>query len=279
MWQKRIQIGVTGLVCILVASVMIMYNQHSREKAQRLYSKFKLKQLGLALSQYQVTFNGYPPGGVFDAEGRGHHGWMTAILPPMDQQTLYSLIDRNQPWDSVENAGWFLNHQTEYENPNVTIRHRHWEYPVAHYCANARLMAANSRVRSGAIDNQSAVFVVGELGGGFLPWGCPYNWRELEHINGKPPLYGHPSQDGCAFAYADGRVVAVANNVSAEILESMRGADLTKSQSNQLSIPKSFPFPANALSKELTVKDGYAYILQRDYQGKLVHEKKLGPAK
>lgn len=249
MWQKRITIAVVVLMSLLVVGVLLPVIETSREAARRTQSKNNLKQLGLALHNYADTFQGLPPGGIFNNEGRAYHGWMTSILPYLDASPFYNFVNFNESWDSPDNVGLFLHANTNFENPSEPTVRRHWEFPVAHYSANAHVMGVNSFVKFSDIARTDKVFLVGELAGDFIPWGCPYNWRELNSINSKPPTYGRSTREGCQFLFVDGHVEFVSNEVSNDVLKVMSGADLVGFHENKLNIqrPSAFPCPDDAL--------------------------------
>jgi hypothetical protein len=227
--------------------------QRSREAARKTQSMYNLKQIGLALHNYHDVAGCLPMGGVFNREGRGYHSWMIMIMPFVEASRLYNSIDFNEPWDTTKNAGSFLVEIKAYENPGEFSLNRNGEFPLAHYSANSHLMAVNSFTKVQTIEDARQVFLVGELAGDFLPWGCPYNWRELDSLNANPPTYGRFTRDGCQFLFVDGRVDFVANNVSSDILKKMGGEDLTGFNANQLKIqrPSAFPCPAGATRIDL----------------------------
>jgi hypothetical protein len=228
----------------------------------------------LALHDYESTFSGYPPGGVFNLERRGFHSWMTFILPFMEDSPFYNYVNFNVPWDSRYNAGLFLNEMHCYENPSEPKQHRYWQFPVAHYSANPHLLAVNSFVKPGDVKDAARVFLVGELDGKFLPWGCPYNWLELDSINGKPPTYGRASRDGCQFGFIDGRVEFVSNTVSPDVLGKMMGEDLAGFHANVLhvQIPSAFPCPDDTLWHSWTYQDGGRVHVKRDVRGTVISQ-------
>jgi hypothetical protein len=63
-----------------------------------------LKQIGLALHNYESKHGAYPPAYTVDAEGNPLHSWRVLILPYMEQQALYDAIDLTKPWNDPANA-------------------------------------------------------------------------------------------------------------------------------------------------------------------------------
>lgn len=271
MWQKRFNVAVAILTGLLILCVLVPWIQHTRQQAFRTQSRNNLKALGLALHDYADVQKAFPPGGIFNHQRQGYHGWLTMLLPFMDSSPFYILVDFNEPWDSLSNAGLFLNDVQWYENPGEPQAHRHWEFPVADYSANPNLMWANSFVIRNEVKDTSNVFVVGELDGQFVPWACPYNWRELEGINSIPPAYGSAIRDGCQFLFVDGSVRLIGNDVSKEILRAMNGDDLSGFKANELNIqiPSTFPCPADALKLTWKSDDGDLILNRTDIHGKV----------
>lgn len=253
----------------MVASVLFPSIEISREAARRTQSKNNLKQIGLALHNDIDVHQGLPPGGVFNHEGRGYHGWMTSILPFLDASPFYNFVNFNEPWDSPENAGLFLNANQYFENPSEPAVRRNWEFPVAHYSANAHLMAVSSFEKFSHIARPEKLFVVGELDGDFVPWGCPYNWRELKSINSEPPTYGRSTRNGCQFLFVDGHVDFVSNVVSKDVLKNMSGEDLVGFHDHKLNIhrPAAFPCPEDALIVSWSVEGGNLIVVRSDKEG------------
>lgn len=269
MWQKRLDLVVAGLAAMLVIGVAFPWIHATRAAARKMQSKNNLRQIGLAIFNYSDTTGRIPTGGTFNEDQRGFHGWMTAILPYATDSPFYNEVNFHEAWDSKVNAGLFLNKMEFYESPDEPNLQKYWEFPVAHYCANAHLMAVNSFIRHSSIEDTSNVFMVGELDGQFVPWGCPYNWRVLDGINQPEPTFGRSTRDGCLLLFADGRVGFVANEISKELLTKMNGDDLTGYETNEfkIQIPAAFPCPADAIWLSWSYGDGGRFEIKKDVHG------------
>ena len=77
--------------------------QAAREAARRMSCSNNLKQVGVALQNYNAVHGVFPPAYTVDAQGRRLHSWRTLILPYMEQQALYERIDLSKPWDDPAN--------------------------------------------------------------------------------------------------------------------------------------------------------------------------------
>ncbi len=92
------------LVCggILLALLLPAVSA-AREAARRAQCSNNLKQIGLALLNYESTFGALPPAVFADDHGKPMKSWRVAILPFLDQEPLYQQYDSKQPWDSPQN--------------------------------------------------------------------------------------------------------------------------------------------------------------------------------
>ena len=245
--RRWIQAGVVVGIVLLAIALILPATQQAREAARRTQSKNSLKQIGLGLSNYQYAGACLPPGGWFDVHGRGFHGWPTIIWPQMEASPVPNQIDYSQPWDAPFNAGFFRLRLPWLSNPSIRDDTPKSAFGVAHYSANSRLFAANSSVRPEEVTSSSSTFLVAELGGDFIPWGCPDNWRPLEGFDTQPRTYGRPEGIGGHFLMVDGSVRWIAPEISPDELEALRGPDLTSAARAGLRIdrPASFPVPVD----------------------------------
>jgi hypothetical protein len=270
---RWIQAGVAIGVPVVALALLVPAVQQAREAARRMQSKNNLKQVGLALHNYHDVHDRFPPGGTFDTAANGHHGWATMLWPYLEATPIYNRINFNEPWDTARNSPFFRLRHPVVLNPSIHDEVSELEFGHAHYSANAHLLAANSAVALSDIDNHAETFIAGELGGDFTPWGCPYNWRPLAGLIDAPRTYGRPENIGGQFLMVDGSVRWIAADVSAGVLEALRGPDLAKSAAEGLTIvrPASFPVPPDALSMDSIRFGEHRYGSgMRNNQGQLV---------
>lgn len=99
---------VVVLACVSTFLMMLMPAiLHGRAAARRIHCQNNLKQIGLALTNYDILYGGFPPGYLFDPEdstaaGQGF-GWSAILLPYLDQAPLAETIVWTEPIDSFEN--------------------------------------------------------------------------------------------------------------------------------------------------------------------------------
>lgn len=90
---------VIAIIAVLIA-LLLPAVQQAREAARRTQCKNNVMQIGLALTNYMMAHEVLPPGTqndvgpIMSKEGGGYHmGWMTQILPYLEQQNVYEHID------------------------------------------------------------------------------------------------------------------------------------------------------------------------------------------
>ena len=105
---------VIAIISVLV-SLLLPAVQQAREAARRSQCKNNLKQIGLALHNYESSSRLLPPGyisvpgfGTMDPlsgdSGTGW-GWLTHLLPNLEQGPLYNSLNLNVPcWDPLNSA-------------------------------------------------------------------------------------------------------------------------------------------------------------------------------
>ena len=90
-----------SLVAIFVA--MMPSVGGPREFRRRDACLNNLKQLGMALFQYEEKHHALPPAFTTDKNGKPLMSWRTAILPMVEEQKLFSQYHSDEPWDSANN--------------------------------------------------------------------------------------------------------------------------------------------------------------------------------
>jgi len=81
---------VIAIIGVLVA-LLLPAVQAAREAARRADCSNKLKQIAIALHNHHDTYNSFPPGALDD--DTNNIGWSVCILPFMEQQPLYDVIN------------------------------------------------------------------------------------------------------------------------------------------------------------------------------------------
>jgi hypothetical protein len=201
-----------------------------RDIAAPMQSANNLKQLGIAAHGFANAGDppAFPPGGVFDAQGNALHGWMTLLLPYVEQDELHKRMDLAVPWNHPRNASVSRTTVRVYLHPIVADRADKSGFALAHYAANVRLLnAGKGRTLKGIPDGLSSTILAGEAWAAYRPWGHPRNWRDpAAGIHEGRDTFGSPMRpDGAQFAMADGSVKRVGKDISPAVLEALATPD------------------------------------------------------
>jgi prepilin-type N-terminal cleavage/methylation domain-containing protein len=90
---------VIAIIAVLIA-LLLPAVQQAREAARRTQCRNNLKQLGLALANYESTNSCYPLRTIYNNYNGGAKafGPLTAVLPFIDQANLYNLLNFTTDW-------------------------------------------------------------------------------------------------------------------------------------------------------------------------------------
>ncbi len=97
---------VIAIIAVLIA-LLLPAVQQAREAARRTQCKSNLKQIGLAMHNYEESFRRFPPGYIANADATATTpgwGWSAMILPQLDQSPVYNQINFNLPIEHPTNA-------------------------------------------------------------------------------------------------------------------------------------------------------------------------------
>jgi hypothetical protein len=99
-WWSIAALAAIGVMCLCVLWPCI----HTvRETQGWIYSANSIKQIGLALYSYHEVYGHFPPAVICDKEGQPLYSWRVAILPFLEQSSLYNQFSLDEPWDSPHN--------------------------------------------------------------------------------------------------------------------------------------------------------------------------------
>jgi prepilin-type N-terminal cleavage/methylation domain-containing protein len=94
---------VIAIIAVLIA-LLLPAVQQARESARRTQCRNNLKQIGLALANYESTYTVFPMARLEDAAGNAWHSWAAMILPYIDQASVYNNYNTSLYWNDPANA-------------------------------------------------------------------------------------------------------------------------------------------------------------------------------
>jgi prepilin-type processing-associated H-X9-DG protein len=95
---------VTGAIgSILMVPVLLALLLPAVQAARRAQCVNNLKQIALALQNYESSYGRFPGAAIVDKDGKPLLSWRVAILPYIEQSDLYDQFKLDEPWDSPSN--------------------------------------------------------------------------------------------------------------------------------------------------------------------------------
>lgn len=237
--------GALGCLALLLGPfVFTPWGNATRDRVTVQGTRKHLQQIGVGLQRHQQAVGTYPPGGteLIDKDGRrrGGHGWMTFLLPHIGQAALFARVDLARPYDDPANRLALATPIEEFYAAGGDRRPVGDGYAVAHFAGvggrvttpdgqtfAAGIFGLDSAVRPEDLtDGRSQTWIVGELPGGYPPWGDPENWRTVTRgLNRDARGFGNAAGTGAMALFADGSVRFLSNQTDRELLQRLSTRD------------------------------------------------------
>lgn len=98
-------------------SLLLPAVQASRASARRMQSLNQIKQIGLAMLNYEAANRSFPPAYTVDEDGKPLLSWRVLILPYLEHDNLYKQFHLDEPWDSEHNKKLIAQMPAVYKSP------------------------------------------------------------------------------------------------------------------------------------------------------------------
>ncbi len=180
--------------------------QKVREASENAVAMNNLKQIGIALFNYESVYQHFPPAATLGKKGKKLLSWRVAILPFLEQDNLYKQFKQDEAWDSDNNKKWSEVSIKTYMDPRADLKPGHTNYkaPVGN---GAIFDLVKGRKIAEVTDGLSNTLMV-ISGGEPIPWAKP---DDYEHDPKKefPADYAKAFEDSLLVAFADGSVRSI----------------------------------------------------------------------
>ncbi len=197
------QIGSTSTTSILVG-LLLPAVQSARAAAQRMSSQNNLRNLGLAVLNYESAYRVLPPAAIVDEDGNPLLSWRVAILPFIEEGALYQQFHLDEPWDSEHNIQLLERMPNVFRHPESLAQEGHTVY-LANVGEETGLRPTEGVRLSEFLDGLSTtIFAVEVVDEAAVPWTAPMDY-EADQV--QPTLDLRVNQTGSfAVIFFDGAV-------------------------------------------------------------------------
>jgi hypothetical protein len=209
-------VGTTGvLVGLLLPAV-----QAAREAARRMSSQNNLKQLMLALFNYESAYKRFPTRAICDKEtGKPLLSWRVAILPFIEENALYNEFHLDEPWDSEHNIKLLERMPKVYAHPSLPLPPGMTSYVTYEDTAEAGIgLPTDEGLRIASVTDglSNTVMIVESAATKAVPWSAPIDLAaDVDN-----PLAGTRLDDGAQVlnvAMGDGSVRSLPSGIDPEV--------------------------------------------------------------
>jgi hypothetical protein len=219
--EDRMQVVGVAVIGVLVA-LLLPAVQAARAAAGRNSSMNNIKQILLALLNYESAKAAMPAYANFDADGKPLLSWRVHVLPYMEHQALYNQFHLDEPWDSPHNKALIPQMPEIYRDPGSM-------HTTADGLTNYLGVKGEGRYFDGTSEGRkimtvtdgtsNTIMVVQVDDNSAVPWTKPDDW-ELDDANPTGAFAGIASEIFLA-GYGDGHVSVVSTFVDADTLKAM----------------------------------------------------------
>lgn len=115
--KNDLPIGYDVTTTGILIGMLLPAVQQVRAAARRVTSQNNLRQLALALLNYESVHGHLPPAYSTDADGNPLLSWRVEILPFLEENDLYKQFHLDEPWDSPHNIKLAQQMPEFYMNP------------------------------------------------------------------------------------------------------------------------------------------------------------------
>ena len=228
-WWKRIRPMLLPSVVICVLFMLSLPAVQNGSPSPRMHCRNNLKQVALALLNYESAHGCFPPAYITDESGRPTHSWRVLILPYMEQRAVFDRCRFDEPWDGPYNAKINLCPH-EFQCP-CDIERRKDEPPelatsyVAVVGPNTAWPGEKSLRLDDFTDGTANTILLVEVADSGIHWLEPRDLHVRQMAPGVNPKSGQGissvHRGGANVVFADGSVHFIRDDITPELLRAL----------------------------------------------------------
>ena len=191
----------------------------ARQAARRAQSVNNMKQIALAMHNYNQVNGHFPPAVVMGPDGKTPHSWRVALLPFLEQQPLYEQYHFDEPWDSPANKTVLETMPSIYRVPQEGPQN---ESNFADYyvlTGGGSMFSAKDGVKFEDVSDGTSNTIMVVEAKREIPWTKPEDIAYRS--DGSLPKFGGYFDDGFNAAFADGSVKFLKDSIDEKLLRAL----------------------------------------------------------
>ena len=199
-----------------VATMVLPAIFKMRLAAQRTVSANNLKQIALAMHNYESAYGHLPAAVVMGPDGKTPHSWRVEILPFIEQNELFKAYKMDEPWDSPNNKKVLEKMPRVFNaTPNQP------SIMSSYYVLNGKdtLFPGELGVKLADVTDGLSNTIMAVEAKPSIPWTKP---ADLEYDPKKPlPKFGGYYPEGFNAVFGDGSVHFIVNAVAEQNMRAL----------------------------------------------------------
>jgi hypothetical protein len=117
-WSRWALIAAILLGVLIVVALWPVVDRATDQDGYRYASLNNVKQIALAMWNYEDKFGTFPPQAILDKQGKPLLSWRVRVLPYVDEEPLFKQFHLDEPWDSEHNKKLIADMPRTYRNPS-----------------------------------------------------------------------------------------------------------------------------------------------------------------
>lgn len=210
----EVPLGKTAESVKLIVETLTPPIQAARAAAERTQSLNNLRQIAIAMHMYADKEKHFPPAILIGPDGKTPYSWRVALLPYLEQESLYRQYHFDQPWDLPDNRKVLEQMPDWYRHPSDAPSSTNTSYFVITGPGTVFPDAKGTRFAD-ITDGLSKTLLAVEANRD-IPWTKP---EDIAYTNDGPvPKLGGWSEGYSNIAMCDCSVQSVPNNLAERFL-------------------------------------------------------------
>lgn len=224
--QQQMLVGQMGIA----TSLLLPAVQSAREAARRMQSANNLKQILLAMHNFESTYKrlpgDLPPGAPKDDSPR--LSWRVRILPYIEQNALYQEFHQDEPWDSPHNIQLLDRMPETFRHPMAKTKSGYTVYQMPNGPGLISQSNASSNFSQITDGMSNTIAIIETTDEAATPWTKPGDVNPLEQMQ-----VLRKTNSVFQTGFADGSVHNIAVATDPDLLKAM----LTRSGNESVTVP------------------------------------------